>query len=97
MHEGGARAIHAWGQHVQCAHGGCMHNAHVGGTHNACMEGACTMHAWGCTRNVRMAGAHTRCNAWRCVEGCASFFVLGYHCLPLATIDLVGDNREFEV
>ena len=26
-----------------------------------------------------------------------SLFVLGYHCLPLATIDLVGDNREFEV
>ena len=27
----------------------------------------------------------------------ASLFVLGYHWLPLATIDLVGDNREFEV
>ena len=26
-----------------------------------------------------------------------SFSVLGYHLLPLATIDLVGDNREFEV
>ena len=24
-------------------------------------------------------------------------FVLGYHWLPLATIDLVGDNMEFEV
>ena len=24
-------------------------------------------------------------------------YVLGYHWLPLATIDLVGDNREFEV
>ena len=24
-------------------------------------------------------------------------FVIGYHWLPLATIDLVGDNREFEV
>ena len=24
-------------------------------------------------------------------------FVLGYHWLPIATIDLVGDNREFEV
>ena len=32
-------------------------------------------------------------HAWRCVEGCASLFVLGYHWLPLATIDLVGDNR----
>ena len=27
----------------------------------------------------------------------ASLFVLGYHWLPLATIDLVGDNREFDV
>ena len=26
-----------------------------------------------------------------------SLFALGYHWLPLATIDLVGDNREFEV
>ena len=27
----------------------------------------------------------------------ASLFVLGYHWLPLATIDLVHDNREFDV
>ena len=26
-----------------------------------------------------------------------SLFVPGYHWLPLATIDIVGDNREFEV
>ena len=26
-----------------------------------------------------------------------SLFVLGYHWLPLATIHLVGDNKEFEV
>ena len=25
-----------------------------------------------------------------------SLCVLGYHWLPLATIDLLGDNREFE-
>ena len=25
----------------------------------------------------------------------ASLFVLGYHWLPLTTIDSVGDNREF--
>ena len=32
-------------------------------------------------------------------ENCkgASLSVLGYHWLPLATIDLVGDNRKFEV
>ena len=29
------------------------------------------------------------------MEG-ASLFVHGYHWLPLATIDLVGDNREIE-
>ena len=27
----------------------------------------------------------------------ALLYVLGYHWLPLATIDLVGDNREFDV
>ena len=27
----------------------------------------------------------------------ALLYVLGYHWLPLATIDLVGDNRKFEV
>ena len=27
----------------------------------------------------------------------ASLFALGYHWLPLATIDLVGDNRKLEV
>ena len=26
-----------------------------------------------------------------------SLFVLGYHWLPLATIDLVSNNREFDV
>ena len=31
------------------------------------------------------------------MEGCASLFVLGYHWLPLTTIDLIGDNREFEI
>ena len=29
--------------------------------------------------------------------GASSLFVLGYHWLPLATTDLVGDNREFEI
>ena len=28
---------------------------------------------------------------------CNILFVHGYHWLPLAAIDLVGDNREFEV
>ena len=37
----------------------------------------------------------------RCVERCTEVhggvLVHGYHWLPIATIDLVGDNREFEV
>ena len=33
----------------------------------------------------------------RCTEVCGGVFVHGYHWLPIATIDLVGDNREFEV
>ena len=28
---------------------------------------------------------------------CRSLLVLGYHWLPLATIDLVDDKREFEL
>ena len=36
-------------------------------------------------------------NSLICNFKCASLFVLGYHWLPLATIELVGDNREFEV
>ena len=36
-------------------------------------------------------------HAWVCIEGCVSLVVLGYHwLLPLATNNLVGDNREFE-
>ena len=38
-----------------------------------------------------------RMGMWRYAEVCASLFVLAYHWLPLATIDLVSDNREFEV
>ena len=30
------------------------------------------------------------------IEG-ATLFALGHHWLPLATIDLVGDNRELEI
>ena len=41
----------------------------------------------------------------RCTEGCEDgctevrrgVLVHHYHWLPIATIDLVGDNREFEV
>ena len=36
-------------------------------------------------------------NLMQTSNGANLVFVLGYHWLPLATIDLVGDNREFEV
>ena len=32
-----------------------------------------------------------------CTEVCGGVLVHVYHWLPIATIDLVGDNREFEV
>ena len=38
-----------------------------------------------------------------CMEVCRGvlggplLYILGYHWLPLATIDLVGDNREFDI
>ena len=31
------------------------------------------------------------------VLGRPLLYILGYHWLPLATIDLVGDNREFDI
>ena len=35
---------------------------------------------------------------WRGTEESRGrLFILCYHCLPLATINLVGDNRGFEV
>ena len=66
-------------------HGGAWRGA------QRCMEGCTEVHG------VAQRGAQ------RCVEGCTevcfkgpSLFVLSYHWLTLATIDLVGDNREFE-
>ena len=73
-----------------------------GGVHAPCMEGF-MHHAW--------RGAGTMCGgftygAWGvhapCMGGsenfkCPPLFVLGYHWLPIATIDLVGNNREIEV
>ena len=49
----------------------------------------------GCMCNARM-GVHAQCT-WGVHAQCASLFVFGYHWLPLATNNLVGDNREFEV
>ena len=64
------------------------------------------LHTQGLHVRVVHAGvAHKGCACRGCTQGvCAQelrtqglLFVLGYHWLPLATIDLVGDNREFEV
>ena len=41
-------------------------------------------------------GAHRGHIGGACRGHIRGAFVLGYHWLPLATIDLVGDNREFE-
>ena len=54
-----------------------------------CAEGCAEVHG-GVHRGVR-GGVQ------RCAEVCGGVLVHGYHWLPLATIDLVGDNREFEV
>ena len=65
----------------------------------------------GCTQGLRARVALKGCMHRGCMQGlCAqglrarvahavgpSLFVLGCHWLPLANIDLVGDNREFEV
>ena len=34
---------------------------------------------------------------WRCIKVCRGVCRRGYHWLHLVIIDLVGDNREFEV
>ena len=47
-------------------------------------------------RRGYVEGVHRRGTWSRYAEG-VSLFVHSYHWLPLATIDLVGDNREFEV
>ena len=75
-----------------------------GGVHGGawrCMEGCAEEHAEVCR------GMHR--GAWRCTEGCTEGCMEvhgGVHggawrgvwrWLPLATINLVGDNREFEV
>ena len=36
-------------------------------------------------------------HGWSLQVSVGGLFVLNYHWLPIATIDLVGDNREFEV
>ena len=51
----------------------------------------------GVVRKGCMCRGYTQgvCVQGLCMQGL--LFVLGYHWLPLATIDSVGDNRKFEV
>ena len=74
-----------------------MEGVRGGGMQKGYMEGVCGGDTWRGYVEGYMEGV---CGGgmWRgYAEGGASLFVHGYHWLPLATIDLVGDNREFEV
>ena len=71
---------------------GCMQGLRTQGLH-ARVVCAGVVHA-----GLRMQGLRTRVAHAGIVHAVGpSLFVLGYRWLPLATIDLVGDNREFEV
>ena len=47
----------------------------------------------GWSMQVSVGGLH----GWSLQVSVGGLFVLNYHWLPIATIDLVGDNKEFEV
>ena len=72
------------------------------GVHALCMEGF-THRAWGGSRTMHGGFMDHAWRGSRTVRGgsenfkCPPLFVLGYHWLPIATIDLVGNNREIEV
>ena len=74
--------------------------AGVMGTLNQVQKGQMQRHAQRCTQ-MRVQGwwgLWTKCSSHQKIHfESVSLFVLGYHWLPLATIDLVGNNREFEV
>ena len=78
------------GLHTRVEHAGV---AHAGVAHKGCAQGLCM-------QGLRAQGLHTQGwwghSANQNFKG-PSLFVLGYHWLHLATIDLVGDNREFKV
>ena len=67
-----------------------------GGMRRGYAEGYVEGYAEGVHGGVR-GGGMQRGYAEAVCGGGASLFVLGYHWLPIATIDLVGDNTESEV
>ena len=84
LHRGCAQGLHAqewWGHSANLITQGL----HARVAHTGVVHKGCPCR--GCMQGVHVQGL--------CMQGL--LFVLGYHWLPLATIDLVGDNREFEV
>ena len=78
-----------WGVHAQACMGDACARHAWRGLHARCMwKGAC---ASAC------GGMHTKGACGGVYFKCASLFIHGYHWLPLATINLVSDNRKFEV
>ena len=80
---------HLTNQKEGCAEG-CMEGCAEGcteGCTEGCAEGCVEGCAEGCVEGVQRG---VQRGAWR------GAFVLDCHWLPLATTDLVGDNREFE-
>ena len=94
-----AGGAHAGGTHTRDVHTGGVHAGVVGTLSQS-------DYRWGHSANQITQGLCARMcvqggvcrGAWRCMEGCAEVrggAQRGYHWLPLATIDLVGDNGEF--
>ena len=89
LHRGCTQGLHmqgCWGHSANLITQGLRARvAHAGVGHAGVACKGC-LHR-GCMQGVHAQGLRTQ----------GLLFVLGYHCLPLTTIDLVGDNREFEV
>ena len=107
-----ARVVHAGVAHKGCMLRGCMQGLRVQGLHtqrwsehsaNQITQGLRARVKGTLSQSDYMQGLHMQgLHAGVMSAGVActvgpSLFVLGYHWLPLPTIDLVGDNREFEV
>ena len=86
----GSRTVRG-GVHAPCVEG---FTHRVWGVHAPCVGGSRTVH--GGDHAPCVGGAHTMRGGSENFK-CPPLFVLGYHWLPIATIDLVGNNREIEV
>ena len=95
-----------WGVHAEACMGvhaqGMLGGVYMQGAHGrvhvqACMGGEHARHTWRGACASACGGMHTQGACGGVHFKCASLFILGYHWLPLATINLVSDNRKFEV